>query len=253
MSLFKTEAISLGRSDYSDSSQIITFYTRGHGKMHVLAKGFKRASGKQSPKAIDLLTHYQIVFVKKEHTSLHTLTDAAVQDSYPLFRSSLDVYYKASCMAELVKEFTEENDPSEELFDLFLDSLTGLATDTVTALRLLAFEIKMLNLLGYMPELRWCVNCKNSIRQLSQVRFHAKEGGALCGACRENFRDGMAVSAGAMRVSERLADFSLHRLERMKIQLPICVEIEKMLRYYISSILNKELHSWKYVNFHDNA
>ncbi len=243
----------MGRTDYSNSSQIITFYTRNHGKMHVLAKGFKRASGKQSSKAIDLLTHYQIIFIKKEHTSLHTLTDAFVQDSYPLFRSDLGVYYKASCMAELVKEFTEENDPSEQLFGLFLDSLMGLSTGTVAALRLLAFEIKMLNVLGYMPELRRCVNCKDSIRQLSEVRFHAKEGGALCGACRENFRDGMAVSAGAMLVSGCLADFSLHRLERMKIQLPICVEIEKMLRYYISSLLNRELHTWKYVNFHDDA
>jgi len=39
MSVFKTEAIALRRTDYSDSSQIITFYTRDFGKIHTIAKG----------------------------------------------------------------------------------------------------------------------------------------------------------------------------------------------------------------------
>ena len=108
MSVFKTEAITLGRTDYSNSSQIITFYTRDYGKIHTIAKGFKRVSGRYSSKAIDLLTYYQILFIKKEYTSLHTLTEAVLQNNYPMLRNNLDNYYKASCMAELVNEFTEE-------------------------------------------------------------------------------------------------------------------------------------------------
>ncbi|MBI5678634.1 MAG: DNA repair protein RecO [Planctomycetes bacterium] len=249
MSVFKTEAIALRRTDYSDSSQIITFYTRDFGKIHTIAKGFKRASRRHSSKAVDLLTYYQILFIKKEHTQLHTLTEAILQENYPLLRSNLDKYYKASYTAELVNEFTEENDPCEQLFDIFLNTLTGISTDTDATIRLLVFEIKMLHILGYLPEWRHCVNCKKSIQHISKVLFNAKEGGVLCKTCQVKYRNGITVSPGVSLIAGRLADLNLQKLERVKIQLPICIEIEKMLRYYISSILNKELNSWKYIKF----
>ncbi|MEP9412170.1 MAG: DNA repair protein RecO [Candidatus Brocadia sp.] len=247
MPVFRTEAIALGRTDYSDSSQIITFYTRDYGKIHALAKGFKRSSGRHSSKAVDLLAYYQILFIKKEHTSLHTLTEAILQNNYPILRTDLDKYYKASCMAELVNEFTEENDTGEQLFDIFVSTLVGMSMDVDATVRLLAFEIKMLKILGYLPEWGCCVNCKNSIPQISEIHFHAKEGGALCRRCQVKFKNGIIVPAGAIRIAGRLADINLQKIGRVKIQLPICIEIEKMLRYYINFILNKELNSWKYI------
>lgn len=247
MPVLRTEAIALRRTDYSDSSQIITFYTRDYGKIHTLAKGFKRALGRQGSKAVDLLTYYQILFIKKEHTSLHTLTEAVAHNNFPTLRSNLDLYYRASNMAELIHEFTEENDPCEELFDVFLNALAGISKDENGTLWLLAFEIKMLKLLGYLPEWGRCVNCKDSIQQLSGVYFHAKEGGVLCGRCRIKTKEGIMVPAGAMLIAAKLADINLQRLERVKIQQSICVEIEKMLRYYIAFTLNKRLNSWKYI------
>jgi DNA repair protein RecO (recombination protein O) len=249
MPVLKTEAIALGRTDYSDSSQIITFYTRNYGKIRALAKGFKRSSGKLNSKAIDLLTYYQILFIKKEHSSLHILTDATLQNNYPLFRSNLDIYYKASYIAELLNEFTEESDSSEQLFDICLHTLSGISTDTGAAVYLLAFEIKMLKISGYLPELRHCVNCKSSTQQISEAYFSAKAGGVLCRTCRGTLRNGIIVPAGAVLIMSRLVDFNVQRLDRIKIQSSICIEIEKMLRYYIAFILNKELNSWKYINF----
>lgn len=250
MSVLKTEAIALGRTDYSNSSQIITFYTRDYGKIRTLAKGFKRSSGKYSSKAIDLLTYYQILFIRKEHTSLHLLTDAILRDNYPLFRSNLDKYYKASYIAELLNEFTEESDPSEQLFDICLNTLIGISLDEDTTIRLLAFELKMLRILGYLPELGYCVNCKNSIEQISKVHFDAKEGGVLCKACQGISKNGIVIPTGAVLIAGRLVNFTLQRLERIRIQSSICIEIEKMLRYYITFVLNKELNSWKYMSLY---
>jgi DNA repair protein RecO (recombination protein O) len=245
MSDCRTEAISLGRTDYSNSSQIITFYTRDFGKIHTLAKGFKRISGRHSSKAVDLLTHYQILFIQKEHSSLHTLTDTVLRYNYPHLRSNLDKYYKASYMAELVNRFTLENDPSAQLFDIFLNTLTGIEADADSTVQLLVFEMKLLKILGYLPLWGHCVSCKNSLPQLANVCFDAKAGGALCGECRGKLRNGIMVSSGAVRIAGRLAEFNVKKLERVKIQLSICVEIEKMLRYYIGSLLNKELNSWR--------
>ncbi|MBE7443945.1 MAG: DNA repair protein RecO [Planctomycetia bacterium] len=247
MPVLRTEAIALGRTDYSNSSQIITFYTRDYGKIHTLAKGFKRSSVRSSSKAVDLLTYYQILFIKKEHTSLHTLTEAVLQNNYPILRNDLDKYYRAACMAELVKEFTVENDPCEPLFDIFVNTLDGISTGANAIIRLLFFEIKMLKILGYLPEWGRCVNCKTGIQEMTEVHFNTKEGGVLCRQCHLKCTNGIFVSAGAMLIAERLADVNFQKIERVTIQPSICVEIEKMLRYYIASVLNKGLNSWKYL------
>ncbi|TVM01015.1 MAG: DNA repair protein RecO [Candidatus Brocadia sp. WS118] len=247
MPVLKTEAIALGRTDYSDSSQIITFYTHGYGKIRALAKGFKRSSGKHSSRAIDLLSYYQIFFMRKEHTSLHTLTEAVLLNNYPALRSDLDRYYRASYIAELINEFTMENDPSEQLFDILTDTLAGISMDQDGTVRSLVFEIKLLKILGYLPEWGRCVQCKSRIQQTTGARFSAKEGGVLCKKCQTKFTHGIPVTPGAMLIAGRLAEVNFQRLDRVRLQPSICVEIEKMLRYYIASLLNKELNSWKYI------
>ncbi len=247
MPVVRTEAIALGRSDYSDSSQIVTFYTRDHGKIRALAKGFKRASGRHSSKAVDLLSQYQIFFIKKEQTSLHTLTEAVLQNNYPTLRNDLDKYYRASYMAELTNEFTVENDPHEQLFDILTETLAGISTDHDSVLRSLVFEIKLLKILGYLPDWGCCVECKSRIQQASGVYFSAKDGGGVCKRCQMKFTRGIVVPSGAMLIAGRLAEMNLQRLDRVRLHLSVCVEIEKMLRYYITFLLNKELNSWKYI------
>lgn len=247
MSVVRTEAIALGRTDYSDSSQIVTFYTRDYGKIRVLAKGFKRSSGRHSSKAVDLLSQYQILFIKKEYTSLHTLTEAVLHNNYPALRNDLDKYYRASYMAELTNEFTVENDPQEQLFDILADTLVGISTDHDPIVRSLVFEIKLLKILGYLPDWGCCVECRNRIQQVSGVRFSAKEGGGLCKKCQMKSPQGIVVPPGAMLIAGRLAEMNLQRLDRVRLHLSICIEIERMLRYYIAFLLNKELNSWKYI------
>lgn len=58
---------------------------------------------------------------------------------------------------------------------------------------------------------------------------------------------GIVVPSGAMLIAGRLAEMNLQRLDRVRLHLSVCIEIEKMLRYYIAFLLNKELNSWKYI------
>ena len=43
MDFSKTDAITLRKTDYKNSSQIVIFYVRDYGKIQVLVKGVKRS------------------------------------------------------------------------------------------------------------------------------------------------------------------------------------------------------------------
>ncbi len=74
MNFSETDAITLRRTDYIDSSQIVIFYTRDYGRIQVLVKGLKR-SLKGISGGIDLLTHNHIVFIRRASSALNIMTE----------------------------------------------------------------------------------------------------------------------------------------------------------------------------------
>ena len=59
MTAIKDEAIVLRRLDYSETSQVLAFFTRDHGPRRLIAKGVKRSTKKKFATGIDLTKHTQ--------------------------------------------------------------------------------------------------------------------------------------------------------------------------------------------------
>ncbi|MFQ5964588.1 MAG: DNA repair protein RecO [Candidatus Scalinduaceae bacterium] len=246
MSFCKTPAITLRRINYKDSSQIITFYTRDYGKIQTLAKGLKRSTRGISG-GIDLLTYNNIVFVHKERSNLYVLTEWVLQDNFNSLRENLKKYYSASYILELVREFTEENDKSECLFNLFINTLYDIASKDDSTVSTLSFEVQMLALVGYLPEMNHCVICKAKMNSKRFAFFSASEGGLLCTGCGGNTRELVQVSGGAIATINYLASKTTQKIERLTIQLSLKDEIRSLFKHYISFLLNKELKMWNYL------
>lgn len=249
MALCKTLAITLKRSDYSDTSQIVSFYTLDYGRIHVLAKGSKRYK-KKFTSVLDLLTYNEIVFIKRDSAKLWTLTEWELIDNFPGLRENLDKFYSASYVAELVGELMEENDSNDALFELLLDTLRGIsrsASVSEMSVYLLTFEMRVLKLAGYLPEMSRCINCETDIRFKKYVSFSAREGGVLCEICQNTSQDRITILPGAIAAASYLVNCDFQRVARFRIQPSLYGDIRRMLKYYISFILNKELRMWRYI------
>lgn len=246
MDFCKTPAITLRRNDYQDSSQIVTFYTRDYGKIQALAKGLKR-SVKGIGGGIDLLTYNQIVFLQRGRSTLNILTEWALRDNFRLLRENPRKYYSALYVLELVKEFTEENDKNVPFFDLFKNTLYEIANRRDPAINTIAFEVQMLTLLGYLPEMKSCVCCRSKVNATRFSPFSATEGGLLCSDCGKKIREKVIISGGAIAAINFLAGKRIQDTGRLSIQSFLQDEIRKLLKYYLSFILCKKLKMWRYI------
>src|SRR3989338_7820243 len=157
----KTQAVALKKGDYSNSSQIVAFYTRDYGKVRALAKGSKRIE-KKSRGPVDLFSYMEIIFIQKESTGLHLLTEWESLRDFPAFRKDVERFYAACHVVQLACELTEEGDSNEPLFDLILETLQRLSLTRYTEVVLRAFELQALKLLGYLPQLEECVDRKST-------------------------------------------------------------------------------------------
>ena len=77
----KTEGIILRKSDYGDSSSIITIYTRDFGKVSAILKGAKSPKSKYGASG-DILNRVELVFYKKEGRQVQTISQIDLVKHY---------------------------------------------------------------------------------------------------------------------------------------------------------------------------
>lgn len=147
----------------------------------------------------------------------------------------------------MVREFTEENDKNEHLFDLFINTLYEMVNRGDPTVNTIAFEVQMLALIGYLPEMNHCVRCKAKMDAKSFSSFSASEGGLLCSGCGRSIREKVKISGGAIATINFLVGKKIQDTGRLSIQSLIQVEIRKLLIYYLSFTLNKKLKMWRYI------
>src|ERR1022692_3587172 len=112
----RATALVIRGSDFSETSRVVTLWTREFGKVRALAKGGRRLKSNFDV-ALDLLTVCGIVLIRKTSGSLDLLTEAQVQERFPQLRSDLAALYAAYYVAEMLGDWTQDGDPHPNLFE----------------------------------------------------------------------------------------------------------------------------------------
>ena len=261
MSSEKDTAIVLRTVDFSETSLVVTLFTREFGKLGALAKGAKRPKN-PFESALDLLTLCRIVFLHKSTDALDLLTEAKLLRRFrpPGFTLSGNVpdgnvpadrglfsLYAGYYVAELLGELTHDNDPHPQLFDLADETLAALADGEPVPRRIVRFELGALRLLGHAPSLDTCVGCGAVVELKGRVAFGHLDGGVLCGNCRTGKRQVAAVSAGTLRTMAQLADAHGTNWSRMEINQRTLGELRGVLNRYLVHLLGKKPRMQKYL------
>lgn len=195
----KATALVLRVIDFSESSCVVTLFTREFGKIGALAKGGRRPKGPFEA-ALDLLAICRVVFLRKSSDALDLLTEAKLERRFRPPGRSLAALYAGYYVAELVNALTDQYDPHPELFDLCGHTLESLSQGQPTTSTILRFELSTLRLLGHQPALRHCAECGARVTSDSKLAFGMLHGGVLCASCRVGKRPVVLLSADAWRL-----------------------------------------------------
>jgi DNA repair protein RecO (recombination protein O) len=231
--LTKDTAVCIRAVDYSETSQIVTFFARATGKINAIAKGSKRPkSAFDGP--IEIFSQGKIVFSGSNREKLSTLTEFEQQPSFSGLRSNLFALNCCLFGAELLNNMTDDYDPHAGLFDSFTQLLqnTGDAKNKSEMLALLIlFQLSLLKEVGLRPILDACTNCKNDFNAgWSGIYFSSSANGLICPDCEANFQDKMALTknaAGCLANLKLLAGAQEKTLS----------EVERVLIYHFTELL----------------
>lgn len=237
MALYKTEGIVIRTRNLGEADRIITLYTRDRGKVEGVARGSRRARSRLMG-ATQLFTYGH--YLMYSGRSLDTVSQAEIQESFAGLREDLIKMAHASYLAELLDLSVEPEEPSEDLFALLYESFTALDQDKPPEIVLRWFELHLMVLLGYQPELRHCVGCGGVA---SEARFSVREGGLLCPRCLSKDPTAIAVRPSTIQWMKQLMSAPVQRLGVMRPSLDDSRALEAVGRAYIDYRLPRPLKS----------
>jgi DNA repair protein RecO (recombination protein O) len=200
----KTTAIVLRTVPFSETSLVVTLFTREFGKVGALAKGARRPKGPFEA-ALDVLAVIRIVFLRKSADVLDLLTEAKLERRFRAAGRDLNRLYAGYYVAELLAELTDTHDPHPELFDAAARTLLALDGDASPSAAVLWFELQALSQVGHAPSLEACATCGREVELAGRVPFGLQAGGILCRECRSGQRQVVSVSSEAVRTMQTFA------------------------------------------------
>ena len=242
------QAICIRTTDYSETSQVLRFLTRGSGILSVLAKGSKRPKSK-SGGALDLLSEGQMVFSQPASGAMGTLFEFTETVSHLPLRADAGRLDTALYMIELTGLLLGEGDPHPEAFELLHNALERLGdADAPLGAVLAYFQWRMLRHAGLIGQLSRCVECDAPFGSEAPGRgsyFSSARGGLLCASCGSSADEKTSVSAAAI---SGLAGIEVARGRGgIRLSTDEILGVNRLLSYHASYQLGKPLRMSRYV------
>jgi DNA repair protein RecO (recombination protein O) len=179
--LYRDHGIVLRTWKLGEADRILSFVTKGHGKVRAVAKGVRKTKSKFGGR-LEPTAHVALQFY--EGRELDIVTQAESVDQFAVFRTDVTRFGQASAMLEATDQVAQEREPNPELYHLLLGALRALAASG-GPLVVPAFFLKLLALEGHRPMLDRCVECG---AEDDLVAFSALDGGVLCVRCRRGVK-----------------------------------------------------------------
>ena len=180
MSQERTEAIVLKAIDFSETSSIVTFFCPDRGRLTCMAKGVKRSKS-QLAGLLDTLNRLELMYIWKDSRGVQLMTDGSLLERYSGIKDDLDKSLYASFHTELVYRMVHENEPSTDLFDVFVDGLAAFEEWRGDACTFAAWQtVRMLAVAGFAPSVEACCGCGTVIEATAGFAY---AGGLTCPDC----------------------------------------------------------------------
>jgi DNA repair protein RecO (recombination protein O) len=148
----QTTGIILRTRLLTETSLIVHWLTPQFGRIATVARGARRPKSPFRGK-LDLFYMADFDFIRSRRSDLHVLTDVSLRQTHEALRGDLVRLEQAAYAVALLEQTTETETPLPNEFQLLSEFVGTVASRRPAPVHVLAFELKLLLLLGQAPHL----------------------------------------------------------------------------------------------------
>lgn len=239
---FRTKAIVLRTLSWPRQARFFVLYTPEYGKLKGVAMGAEKIKSK-------VAGHLQPFVISEvmvaRGRSVDRIAQARLEQPFNALTGQYALYMLASYVLEVVERLAKEGVGDRYLWDELVAILHELndqgawAFDDHAHFHLLVrlFAFRVLDRLGYRPELRHCVSCGKIVTQQA-LFFSVLQGGLLCSTCFPAYVEGQPISESCVKLLRACLDRPLAQAGRI-----VCSEQDSRLAItIIDQLVAVQLH-----------
>ena len=228
-----TDAAVIREKSLDEHDKLLTLLTPHRGLLTAYAKNARKMRSAMAP-ATELLCYSRFqIFQNRDRFFVDR---AETNTVFFGIRQDMDKLSLATYFCQLCCELVPEEAEGEGYLRLFLNSLHLLEKGSLPLLQLKAvFELRLLSMAGYMPDLVACCACGDF--QGQGVFFAPVQGTLWCGACvQEASRQGLSLlplSPGVFQAMRHIIYSDFEKLFSFRLSEAGVMELSRVCQNYL--------------------
>ncbi len=241
--LNRCEAVLLRTSSYGEADSILTLYSLEFGLLKGFARGAKKST-KRFGGSMGLFSS-SVFHFRDGGGELKSIIDSEHLVQRTSIVNDTHAFGIASYCLELVELLSVPDQSGYDIYQLLSAFLDYIDQGGDAYQAKLLFELRLINLLGYLPHLTHCSECNASLRMFLKAFFDVSRGGALCHSC-GSFH-GLTVAPGTLGSLARSLKSEYTVFSGFKLGALTTEEAGKVLDDIYREILPKEPRTLKFI------
>ncbi len=235
MATYQVRGILLRHADTRDVDRLISLYSSEQGKIVVIARGLRKISSKLAG-SLEPLSEAQVSIV--QGARIDTVIGVEPLQTFRRLRTDPERLAVAQYCTALVDTLTRERQRDHRIYQLVLTILQTLNDTEALAVRQLLMIRwyciwRLMQYLGHQPELRQCLQCRQSLSAAS-CHFSPRRGGMVHTAHHE--RGSLSVSVSSLKLLRYIYDHTLAECLAVTFRTPVAQELEPIAITYLQHI-----------------
>lgn len=235
MGIIKTKGIVLLESNMGDFDKMVSILTPDIGKIGCAAKGARRPkstllAGTQFLSFSDLIIY--------SGASSYNINSCEPIEVFYNIRTDLDKLTYASFISRIVYDVTDENQFTYKILQLLLNTLYIISeTDMDKDFILSVFELRLMVLLGFAPNLGKCSACGT---QENIGYFSITQSGFLCSNCGRLDKSAIKITQDTFNALKYICSAPAKKIFSFKVSEEAKKELQLISNLYLNKNLEKD-------------
>lgn len=243
MKEIKVRGIIINEMPVGESDKRIVIYSKEKGKIQVFAKGARKTKS-EFLAGTQLFSYCDFVLVKTRYSI--TISQISIIENFYNLRQDIYKLSYSMYIMEVLEYIGLENESNYELLKVTLKTLVAINNNIINIkLIICIYEIKIMSLCGYKPELYKCVVCDEKENNFSI--FSSKYGGVLCSKCVNKDYNKRIISITTIYTLKFIIESDLENIFSFNVSDKILKEIVGLSDDFMRMHLDKKFKTKEYI------
>lgn len=241
---FRASAVVLRHVDWGEADQLLTLYTREQGMVRAIAKGARKITSRKGGH-LQPFTHITVQLAKGRDLLIVTQVET-INAFLPLHDDLVKTGHAAYAVELLLRFSYEDEGANPAIFRLLVETLGRIEVENDAWLAVRYYEMRLLDAVGFRPQLFECANCGREILAEDQF-FSFTAGGVICPRCGGGLPNLPKISLEALKYLRHFQRSSYKDASRARPSPEVQKEAETLMQGYFTYLLERELNTLGFI------